>query len=71
MEEDATVNRLLDSLALFEQLCNHTLLRTSTVVVLLNKMDLCYERLKKYPLKKYLAHYFGEQDQREYLGKLL
>lgn len=70
MEDDKTVNRLLDSLALFEEMANHPLLKASTLILLLNKIDLLNERLQRYPIAKHLAHYYGTNDSKSFLDFL-
>jgi G-protein alpha subunit len=67
MDEDPTVNRMLDSLAIFETLANHPLLSSSVIIIFFNKVDLLFERLKKYPVKRYLPHYFRTNDSKSFL----
>ncbi|KAJ3366570.1 hypothetical protein HDU91_001791 [Kappamyces sp. JEL0680] len=59
MAEDASVNRMADSLVLFEQMANHTMLKKKDFVLFLNKRDLFEKKIKKIPLSQYFPDYTG------------
>ena len=46
LAEDATINQMVDSLVLFEELSNHILLSKLEFVLFLNKKDLFKKKLK-------------------------
>lgn len=63
MEEDGhrTVNRMADSLSLFEQISNHTLLRKIAIILLMNKSDLAEQKTGRSSLSKYFTDYNGKK----------
>ncbi|KAG2181961.1 hypothetical protein INT43_006886 [Umbelopsis isabellina] len=63
LREDPSVNRLYDALQLFETICNHRLLRSTSVVLFLNKIDVLQRKLAS---GTRLSHYF-----RDYTGMSL
>jgi len=62
LREDETVNRMKESLSLFRQICNQTLLAQKTIVLFLNKSDLFREKLKKSDLQLCFPDYTGGAD---------
>eukprot|EP00164_Ancoracysta_twista_P001164 GFYU01001531.1.p1 GENE.GFYU01001531.1~~GFYU01001531.1.p1 ORF type:complete len:351 (-),score=124.97 GFYU01001531.1:372-1424(-) len=61
MREDTTKNRMIDSLELFEQVCNDHLPKPS-IFLFLNKKDLFEEKIKHVDLKTCFADYNGGND---------
>ncbi|KAJ3313425.1 hypothetical protein HDV04_001854 [Boothiomyces sp. JEL0838] len=59
MVENETVNRMADSLVLFEQICNHPLLVKSNFVLFLNKRDLFERKVKTIPISSTFPEYDG------------
>jgi len=61
------MNRLLDSLVLFEQICAHPLLVRTPMILLLNKMDLMSQKLKSSsePVSKFFSEYQGPNKTKE------
>jgi guanine nucleotide-binding protein G(i) subunit alpha len=59
MVEDATINRMSDSLVLFDQMSNHPLLTNIDIILFLNKRDIYSKKVKKVPISKYFPEYQG------------
>jgi len=57
--EDETVNRVEESLNLFENLCNSKWFRDTSFILFLNKSDLFQEKVKKVPLTVCFPDYTG------------
>ncbi|KND02318.1 uncharacterized protein SPPG_02793 [Spizellomyces punctatus DAOM BR117] len=57
--EDNSTNRMLESLNLFDSICNHPLFRKTSIILFLNKVDLFREKIKTVPVKKYFPQYDG------------
>ncbi|KAJ3359809.1 hypothetical protein HDU91_004799 [Kappamyces sp. JEL0680] len=57
--EDPTVNRMADSLVLFEQMINHSLLHKVPFVLFLNKKDLFKKKIKSRSLTLLFPDYAG------------
>ncbi|KAJ3055461.1 guanine nucleotide-binding protein subunit alpha [Rhizophlyctis rosea] len=60
--EDATVNRMLDALVLFESIANNPLLRKVSIILFLNKADLFERKLRISSVKRYFPDYDGAND---------
>ncbi|CAL6067548.1 G-protein_alpha subunit [Hexamita inflata] len=60
--EDATTNRLRESLQLWTELVNSPLLEKVPVILCLNKMDLLVEKLKTRRFSDYISEYKGENE---------
>ncbi|KAJ3313424.1 Guanine nucleotide-binding protein G(t) subunit alpha-2 [Boothiomyces sp. JEL0838] len=60
MIEDNTVNRMTDSLVLFEQMVNHPLLESQSFVLFLNKKDLFEKKVKHIPIHINFPEYDGK-----------
>lgn len=58
--EDDRVNRLEESFALFDALCNSRWFRNTPFIIFLNKVDLLKEKLPRSPIKEYLPEYTGD-----------
>uniref|UniRef100_A0A915PMA8 Guanine nucleotide-binding protein G(s) subunit alpha n=1 Tax=Setaria digitata TaxID=48799 RepID=A0A915PMA8_9BILA len=61
--EDATQNRLKESLSLFKNIWNNRWLKTISVILFLNKQDLLTEKIKsrRHPLKSYFPEFASYQ----------
>ncbi|KAG0768190.1 hypothetical protein G6F57_002601 [Rhizopus arrhizus] len=57
--EDASVNRLQESLTLFDSICNSRWFIKTSIILFLNKIDLFKEKLPKSPLGNYFSDYKG------------
>lgn len=57
--EDSSVNRLQESLTLFDSICNSRWFTKTSIILFLNKIDLFAEKLPRSPLAKYFADYMG------------
>jgi hypothetical protein len=57
LREDPSVNRLYDALQLFESICNHRLLRSTSIILFLNKIDVLRKKLAN---GTRLSHYFKD-----------
>lgn len=60
--EDKFQNRMAESLFLFESVINSRWFARTSVVLLLNKLDVLKAKLPKAPLDKYFPDYAGGQD---------
>lgn len=57
--EDASQNRMVESLVLFESIVNSKWFLKASIILFLNKIDLFKEKLKRAPLSKYFPEYAG------------
>ncbi|KAI9311529.1 G-alpha protein [Dichotomocladium elegans] len=57
--EDASVNRLQESLTLFDSMCNSRWFIKTSIILFLNKIDLFAEKLPKSPLSNFFDDYKG------------
>eukprot|EP00842_Homolaphlyctis_polyrhiza_P003732 jgi/Hompol1/435/HPOL_001743-RA len=55
--EDTSVNRMIDSLALFETIFNHKLLQGTGMILFLNKRDLLENKINDSPISMYFPDY--------------
>jgi guanine nucleotide-binding protein G(i) subunit alpha len=62
LAEDPTVNRMHDSLALFDQMCNSHFFKDSIILLLLNKDDIFRERIRVKDLTCCFPEYTGGKD---------
>ncbi|PRP73188.1 guanine nucleotide-binding protein alpha-1 subunit [Planoprotostelium fungivorum] len=60
--EDEDVNRMVESLELFEQIANSQWFASTAIILFLNKMDLFREKIKKVPLQDLFPEYEGGVD---------
>lgn len=67
MEEDGhrTVNRMEDSLSLFDKISNHELLQKIAIILLMNKSDLAEQKVTRSSLSKYFSDYTGRTNNFE------
>jgi len=59
--EDARINRLIESLALFKGVINMEGLERAHVILFLNKSDIFAQRIQKHNLKDYFVDYNGAE----------
>jgi guanine nucleotide-binding protein G(i) subunit alpha len=59
IEEDARVNRLKESLELFDSICNNKWFTKTSIIIFLNKMDLFVEKITRSPLTICFPEYAG------------
>jgi len=61
--EDATVNRMVETLVLFEEICNSPWFQTTAMILFLNKRDMFEDKIKLVPLTvcPVFANYAGPQ----------
>ena len=57
--EDSSVNRLQESLTLFDSICNSKWFTKTSIILFLNKIDLFAEKLPRSPLSNYFNDYMG------------
>lgn len=62
LAEDDTVNRMEESLTLFDSICNSCWFVKTPIILFLNKIDIFKEKLQRVPLKKYFSNYTGDGD---------
>ena len=62
LAEDATVNRLEDSVLLWKSICSNALLGKTNLILFLNKIDVFKSKLPKVPLERYFPEYTGGPD---------
>ncbi|KAI9268711.1 G-alpha protein [Sporodiniella umbellata] len=69
--EDASVNRLQESLTLFDSICNSRWFIKTSIILFLNKIDLFAEKLVQHPLASYFDDYRGNgyKDACRYLSE--
>ncbi|KAJ6245568.1 guanine nucleotide-binding protein g(o) subunit alpha [Anaeramoeba flamelloides] len=60
--EEHSVNRMTECLSVFEQTVNNEFFKKKRLVILLNKIDLFKEKLKKVKIKEAFPDYEGEND---------
>lgn len=58
--EDERVNRMNESIVLFDSLCNSRWFANTPFILFLNKIDLFESKLARSPLKKYFPNYQGK-----------
>ncbi|RDX50162.1 G-alpha-domain-containing protein [Lentinus brumalis] len=72
LQEDSSVNRLFDSMELWETVCKSKLLGNAMFILLLNKADLLYAKLKAgVKFEDYVASYHGRPNKAEYVADYL
>jgi len=76
--EDATANRMVEALDLFDEICNNAFFRKSSIILFLNKRDLFEEKIKVYPIRDVpmFADYDGPEGDYQggvdyFLGKFM
>uniref|UniRef100_A0A1I7V4D4 Guanine nucleotide-binding protein subunit alpha n=1 Tax=Caenorhabditis tropicalis TaxID=1561998 RepID=A0A1I7V4D4_9PELO len=59
--EDETTNRMIESMRLFESICNSRWFHNTNIILFLNKKDLFEEKIQKENIHKAFPEYRGEQ----------
>ncbi|KAH7668240.1 CBN-GPA-3 protein, partial [Aphelenchoides avenae] len=59
--EDNTTNRMIESMRLFESICNSRWFINTSIILFLNKKDLFAEKIKHFSIKKAFPEYTGPQ----------
>ena len=59
LREDLTQNRMLESLTLFDEICNSNWFKRSTIILFLNKTDLFQQKIAKTDLNVCFKNYTG------------
>lgn len=62
LEEDPAVNRLVDSLELFDSIINHPLFVKMDIILFLNKVDLLETELQRIPISTFVPAYDGPNE---------
>jgi guanine nucleotide-binding protein G(i) subunit alpha len=57
--EDETQNRMVESLTLFDEICNSKWFRKTSMILFLNKRDIFAEKIAEWPLSNYFREYTG------------
>ena len=65
LEEDGNVNRMVESLKLFESICNNKWFINTTIIIFFNKKDLFADKIKCQPLKLCFPEYNGPNEYNE------
>lgn len=65
LAEDDAVNRLHESLRLFESICRNEWFRDTAIILFLNKKDLFAEKIRKSPLQSCFPEYTGRNNFEE------
>ena len=64
-EDDVSVNRMHESLKLFDSICNNRWFRRTSMLLFLNKKDIFDEKVLYSPLTTCFKEYTGAQDKYE------
>jgi GTPase SAR1 family protein len=59
MSEDPEMNRMLDTIHLFQNVVDHPALSDVSMILFLNKRDLYEKKVKMVPISKYFPEYSG------------
>ncbi|BFZ10533.1 hypothetical protein BsWGS_13572 [Bradybaena similaris] len=59
LAEDQEMNRMMESMKLFDSICNNKWFTETSIILFLNKKDLFEEKIKKSPLKICFPEYTG------------
>jgi len=62
LREDSSQNRMTESLALFDQVCNSVYFKTTNFILFFNKTDLLQEKLNKVDLSELFPTFEGGKD---------
>jgi len=63
--EDENMNRVVEALNLFEEICNSRWFRETSMILFLNKRDLFAEKIRQVPLVDYFPDYQGGEEESE------
>lgn len=59
--EDSSTNRMIEALALFEDIAKNEFFLKSSLILFLNKVDLFGEKVKQFPIKDAFPDYVGKE----------
>lgn len=71
LAEDEEMNRMIESLKLFDSICNSKWFVETSIILFLNKKDLFEEKIKRSPLTICFPEYTGNININITLNKLL
>lgn len=57
--EDESINRMQESLALFDSICNSRWFVRTSIILFLNKIDLFKQKIQNSPIRDYFPDYTG------------
>jgi hypothetical protein len=63
LAEDEEMNRMIESMKLFDSICNSKWFVETSIILFLNKKDLFEEKIKRSPLTICFPEYTGEIDK--------
>ncbi|KAJ3437962.1 guanine nucleotide-binding protein g(o) subunit alpha [Anaeramoeba flamelloides] len=69
--EDEAINRMVESISLFESTANNEFFEEMNCIIMFNKIDLFEKKLNKTSLKKWFTEYQGEDNDVESAKKFL
>lgn len=61
LAEDEEMNRMIESMRLFDSICNSKWFVDTSIILFLNKKDLFEEKIKTSPLRQCFPDYTGKQ----------
>lgn len=64
LAEDEEMNRMVESMKLFDSICNSKWFVETSIILFLNKKDLFEEKIKRSPLTICFPEYAGESAKR-------
>jgi hypothetical protein len=68
-EDENETNRMKDALDLFKSICNNSLLKNASIILLLNKLDIFEKKIQSTPIARHFPEY--EQEKRGKNGGLI
>ena len=68
LEEDSEVNRMFESMKLFERICNNKLFTITSIIVFFNKIDIFKDKIKFSPLTVCFPEFQGNNSYNEALA---
>lgn len=63
LAEDEEMNRMMESMKLFDSICNNKWFRETSIILFLNKKDLFAEKIRTSPLSVCFPEYKGRKDR--------
>uniref|UniRef100_A0A8C6T3E1 Guanine nucleotide binding protein (G protein), alpha 15 (Gq class), tandem duplicate 4 n=1 Tax=Neogobius melanostomus TaxID=47308 RepID=A0A8C6T3E1_9GOBI len=71
LEERETINRMAESLSLFEIIIHSPWFHTTSIILFLNKTDILEDKIQTSDLKKYFPNFPGERQNVEHAKKFI
>ena len=65
LAEDCRVNRMMESMELFDSICNNKCFKSTSLILFLNKTDLLMEKIRQSPLSSCFPDYDGPNTYEE------